>query len=120
MNEIQRQLELLRQILPQTGRQPVAFDGFLREQEFGLARHVICDYLAEPSSARADTTIINRIHDLHAAMGMEDGVFVRFWRKEGTIALPPAEQAAEKLFAPVLCRRLKPTVEGKWTAYRHD
>ena len=72
VKEIQSQLELLKEILPQTGKQLVVFDEFLREQEFGLALHVICDYLAEPSSARVGDTIINRILDLHAAMGMED------------------------------------------------
>ena len=47
------------------------FDEFIREHEFGLALHVICDHVLE-STTQPTTTLIQKIEALHAAMKIED------------------------------------------------
>jgi len=49
------------------------FDDFVREQEWGLALHVVCDYLLERKMQTAPTTaVIQQIEALHEAMGIAD------------------------------------------------
>jgi hypothetical protein len=72
--ELKDQLEVLKDLLPK-GVDPKCsklFDEFMREHEFGLALHVICDYLLEPTTQSATAAIIQQIQILHAAMKIED------------------------------------------------
>ena len=47
------------------------FDEFVREHEFDLALHLICDSVLE-STTQPATALIQKIEDLHAAMKIED------------------------------------------------
>ncbi len=44
------------------------FDEFMREHEFGLALHLLCDYLLEPTTQPAAPTIVKLVEKLHASM----------------------------------------------------
>ena len=59
------------------------FDDFVREQEWGLALHVVCDYLLEPKTQAAPTAAIEQIEALHETMGMEDTCAADLRRKAG-------------------------------------
>jgi hypothetical protein len=48
------------------------FDEFIQEHEWGLALHVLCDYLLQPTTQAASTAVIQQIRTLHEAMGIED------------------------------------------------
>jgi len=48
------------------------FDEFVREHEWGLALHVVCDYLLEPATQAAPIAVIQQIQILHEAMAIED------------------------------------------------
>jgi hypothetical protein len=47
----------------------------MREHEFGLALHVLCDYLLEPTMQPAAPTIVKLVEKLRASMPIiESGV----------------------------------------------
>jgi hypothetical protein len=46
------------------------FDEFMDQYELGL--HVVCHFILELDSPRADKATIDRIQRLHAAMGIDD------------------------------------------------
>ncbi len=48
------------------------FDEFVREHEWGLALHVVCDFLLEPTTPAASAALIQQIEALHKAMSIED------------------------------------------------
>jgi hypothetical protein len=62
---------------------PAVFDEFLREHEWGLALHVVCDYLLEPATPPAAAELIEEIQGLHKAMGIEDSCAIDLRRKAG-------------------------------------
>lgn len=76
--ERKKQIERLKDMLPKEmdSRCSDLFDEFIREHEFGLALHVICDHLGE-STAQPTTTLIQKIEALHAAMEIEDDCVAR-------------------------------------------
>jgi len=59
------------------------FDDFVREHEWGLALHVICDYLLEPKTQAASLAVIQQIESLHEAMGIVDTCAPDLRRKAG-------------------------------------
>lgn len=73
-SKIRSELQLLRPLLlTSEGRGFLAlFDEFLREHEFGLALHALCDYMLEPSSPRVSESTIRAIQDLHFLMEIDD------------------------------------------------
>jgi hypothetical protein len=48
------------------------FDEFMREQEFGLALHVVCDYILEPNSPTVTNATVEQIRCLHTEMEIID------------------------------------------------
>ena len=48
------------------------FDDFVRQHEWGLALHLVCDYLLEPTAQAASEAVIQQIQSLHEAMEIED------------------------------------------------
>ena len=48
------------------------FDDFVREHEWGLALHLVCDYLLQPTAQAAPEAVIQQIESLHEAMGIKD------------------------------------------------
>ena len=57
------------------------FDEFVREHEWGLALHVVCDYLLEPTAQAAPEAVIQEIQSLHETMGIEDTCVADLRRK---------------------------------------
>ncbi len=57
------------------------FDEFVREAEFGLALHAVCDCLLEPETPRPEPTTVERIRALHALMEIEDDCLDRLRQK---------------------------------------
>jgi hypothetical protein len=64
------------------------FDDFVREQEWGLALHVVCDYLLERKTQTAPTAVIQQIEALHEAMGIVDTCAADLRRKAGRGGTP--------------------------------
>lgn len=52
------------------------FDEFVREGEFELALHAVCDSLPDQRSAPVDKSTIDLIRHLHAVMNIEDNCVV--------------------------------------------
>ena len=48
------------------------FDEFMREQEFELALHVVCDYILEPNFLTVSNTTVEQIRRLHTEMEIVD------------------------------------------------
>lgn len=48
------------------------FDEFLREHEFDLALHVLCDVLLKPQTPAVNQSALKQIQELHRLMGLED------------------------------------------------
>jgi len=59
------------------------FDDFVREHEWGLALHVVCDYLLEPEVQAVPLAVIQQIEALHEAMGIVDTCATDLRRKAG-------------------------------------
>jgi hypothetical protein len=74
INELQAELFLLRQeLLVETAHSFISlFDEFMKEGEFGLALHAVCDFLLEPGSPRVTKSTLDRIQHLHTAMKVDD------------------------------------------------
>ena len=48
------------------------FDEFMREQEFELALHVVCDYILEPNFLIVSNATVEQILRLHTEMEIVD------------------------------------------------
>lgn len=72
--ELKGQLEDLKNALPKEldRKGSELFDEFIREHEFGLALHVICDHLLGLTTQPAAAALVQRIQSLHTAMDIED------------------------------------------------
>jgi hypothetical protein len=82
--EIVQKLASLRPVLSTGGDDAnQLFDDFVREHEWGLALHVVCDYLLEPKSQAAPTAVIQQVETLHEAMGIVDTCVADLRRKAG-------------------------------------
>ena len=64
---------------------PAVFDEFIREHEWELALHVVCDYLLEPATPPAAPELIEDIQSLHKAMGIWDSCVTDLRRKAGQV-----------------------------------
>ena len=60
------------------------FAEFIREYEFGLALHVICDYLRDKEPGKISADIIIAIENLHKSMKMDDDECVGALRQLAT------------------------------------
>jgi len=74
MEKLQAQLESLRPILLAAPDHSFLdlFDEFIGQREFGLALHVVCDYLRQPGFPKVSKSILDQIHRLHAVMEIDD------------------------------------------------
>jgi len=82
--EMAQKLSSLRPLLSMGGDNVnLFFDDFVREYEWGLALHVVCDYLLEPKTQAAPTAVIQQIEALHEAMGIVDSCTADLRRKAG-------------------------------------
>jgi hypothetical protein len=59
------------------------FDESIREHEWEVALHVVCDYLLEAATPPAQLVVIEQILILHRAMGIEDTCVADLRRKAG-------------------------------------
>jgi hypothetical protein len=59
------------------------FDEFVREDEWELALHLVCDYLLEPKTQGPPTAAIQQIEALHGAMQITDTCAADLRRKAG-------------------------------------
>lgn len=57
------------------------FDEFVREHEWGLALHVVCDYRPEPTAPAAPEAVRQQIQSLHEVMAIEDTCVADLRRK---------------------------------------
>lgn len=64
------------------------FDEFVREHEWGLALHVVCDYLLEPMAQAAPEAVMQQIQSLHEVMAIEDTCVADLRRKAERVAAP--------------------------------
>ena len=65
---------------------PAVFDEFIREHEWELALHVVCDYLLEPKTPSAPQELIEQIESLHRGMDIQDSCVTELRRKAGQVA----------------------------------
>ncbi len=73
--ELRAKLTELRQVLADAsdGEGYLAlFDEFVRECEFDLALHNVCDYLLEPGTPAVEMETIDRIQALHVTLEVQD------------------------------------------------
>ncbi len=72
--EMKEKLARLRPVLSTGGNvhSSEIFDEFVQEHEWGLALHVVCDYLLEPTTQAPPAAVIHQIQTLHEAMRIED------------------------------------------------
>ena len=68
------ELESLRGILSGTGDHALLdlFDEFMAQREFGLALHVVCDFILDSKSLVISDSVISDIERLHKNMDLED------------------------------------------------
>ena len=73
--KLRAQLQSLRPILLNEGSQSFLklFDEFIEHYEFGLALHVVCDYILKLDSPKVSTAIVEQIRQLHITMKIIDG-----------------------------------------------
>jgi hypothetical protein len=72
--ELKAQLQELKEGLPEGVdlKRSQPFEEFMREHEFELALHVLCDYLLEPTTQPVAPTVVKLIEKLHASMQIVD------------------------------------------------
>jgi hypothetical protein len=73
-------LEALRSIFPPYPKGETygaLFHEFLENREFGLALHVLCDFLLEPDAPPPSETEFHEIATLHALMEVQDDSLLR-------------------------------------------
>jgi len=83
--EMKEKLARIRAVLSEGGNANLSeiFDEFVREHEWGLALHVVCDYLLETTTQAAPAVVIQEIHTLHEIMRIEDTCVADLQRKAG-------------------------------------
>ena len=73
MSALQDQLQKLRPLLDGASESRLdLFDEFVREHEFELALHTVCDFRLEPNVRRLNASELEQIRLLHQAMQIED------------------------------------------------
>jgi hypothetical protein len=48
------------------------FDQFMEHHEFGLALHVVCDFVLDHKSPQVDGSTVDQIEQLHTSMEIND------------------------------------------------
>jgi hypothetical protein len=83
LQDLKGQLEILKNAISKEldPKDSELFDEFIREHEFGLALHLICDHLLESTRQPATATLIQQIQALHVAMKVEDNCVPRLRAK---------------------------------------
>lgn len=72
----------LRPLIDDAGNQTLYFfDDFLREHEFDLALHLICDFLIESPTVCISRSVLSEIRDLHKRMKLEDQCVLELEKK---------------------------------------
>jgi hypothetical protein len=61
---------------------PAIFDEFIREHEWSLALHVVCDCLLEQTTP-PEPAVVEQIQTLHDMMKIEDSCVMKLRRKAG-------------------------------------
>jgi hypothetical protein len=85
LSEVQQRLQTLRPLL-QTQTPPHylrLFDEFIREHEFGLALHSLCDSLLDPNSPTPDESTLAQIKELHQLMKIQDNCLKKLQQRTG-------------------------------------
>lgn len=72
--ELKRHLEILKNAISKDldANYSELFNEFIREHEFGLALHVVCDHLLESTRQPVTAILIKQIQALHVAMKIQD------------------------------------------------
>ena len=85
LKKVREQLQVLRPILLTDRARDYLklFDEFLREQEYGLALHAVCDCMLEESAPAVEPAIIGIIRALHVDMEIDDSCVADLARKRG-------------------------------------
>jgi hypothetical protein len=81
--EIQDDLRVLGRVLSGSADEKYreGFEEFVREHEFDLALHAVCDYLAERAPVR-ESAILDQVERLHFLMGIKDDCLLRLTRAQ--------------------------------------
>lgn len=82
--ELRAKLRELRQVLAEASDGEgylMLFDEFVRECEFDLALHSVCDYLLEPGTPAVEIETIDRIQALHVNLEVRDDCVKRLRAK---------------------------------------
>jgi hypothetical protein len=86
LQEMTLKLKNLSPLLPTAGNNAKEFfDDFVREHEWELALHVVCDHLLEPATKAAPINVIEEIGSLHKVMGLADNCAAALRRKAGHV-----------------------------------
>jgi hypothetical protein len=78
------QMEDLRDSIPELrddAKYLSLFEEFLREHEFGLALETLCDFLLESPATSINSSLLDHIAKLHAAMDVRDECVARLMAK---------------------------------------
>ena len=72
--ELQKSLAVLAEVFVVGGDSPykASFDELMREHEFGLALHSVCDYLVAEGLGLITPDRIELVKELHSAMQVQD------------------------------------------------
>lgn len=83
LQDLKTELGQLKDTLPQRmdERYSQLFEEFMREYELGLALHVICDFLLEPSTRAPSKNTLEKIRALHSAMRINDSCVAELLKK---------------------------------------
>jgi hypothetical protein len=84
LRELKAKLEELRPLLTGTvavGGYLEFFDEFVREQEFDLALHMICDFVIDENVPQIDPAVVERIRAIHQSMQIQDDCVERIKAK---------------------------------------
>jgi hypothetical protein len=82
VREIASEVAPLRTLLPAADVNATSlFDEFLRETEFDLALHIICDFLLEPHSPPPSQELVTKLQFLHCKMEIVDDCVARLRQK---------------------------------------
>lgn len=81
---VKAELLALREAVPRLHdnvRYLTLFDELLREEEFGSALELLCDFLLEPNEPPINDSLLTTISSLHASMGVTDTCSDRLRKK---------------------------------------
>jgi hypothetical protein len=79
IDRLKRDIELLRSEIAGAIREKdlSLFDEFVREQEYELALHLVCDFLLGADAIPVTEAVLKRIEELHRTMDIRDDCTAR-------------------------------------------